>query len=445
LISDPGQTRPPTAIVATALALCVVLDAPATADETNQLPIDVAQIDTLAADIATIHGVTLGKPVQTMVLEPDKLRERLRELITKDYDPEALVDEGRLMVRLGLLSAGTCYEEVVYGVLEQQVVGLYDPYREQLLLVGGSTEAMMREVLVHELTHAVQDQGFDLGARLEPVPGQMDARTGLQAVSEGDALLMEQIVGGMLAPASITADQLRAMMELMSEPGDPFLKAPSFIREALLFPYVYGFVLVRRAYQAGGYAAVNDLLTHPPASSEQVIHPERIGIDDPVTVQLSCPGDLADLYRDAASDVMGEFSLRTWLEQFIDEAEASRAVEGWGGDRYVFAWPSSSDVPIEHLDHGVLILMTVWDPSSTGDNDLEARQFAEALEHYIERRYAGGTLEGRTSGFVARIGADQLAVIERRDRKVLFVEGLPEMAPGALDAMIEQMWASTGP
>jgi hypothetical protein len=113
---------------------------------------------------------------------------------------------------------------------------------------------------------------------------------------------------------------------------------PPVLRESLLFPYTAGLSFVQ-TLQAGGWQAVNDAFAKPPASTEQVLHPEKyVAGEAPVDVTL--PADLAARmgsgWKVGLEDTLGEFQLRVWLDQATagsDAPTATQAAEGWGGDR----------------------------------------------------------------------------------------------------------------
>jgi hypothetical protein len=419
------------AVLAAALAL-----APAAVQPAGW---DGPEIQALARRIADEHGLALAQPVSWTVMEREKLRARLRQLVAAEYTPEDIVDEGRLLTRLGLLPAGTAYDQIIYGLLEEQIMGLYDPRTKELLLLAGASEAVLEGVLVHECTHAVQDMNFDLSALTERKPGAADRNAALEAVAEGDALLMEQVLTSILLPAGITVKQMKLLMQMAPMEGQAMAKAPGFLRSVLLFPYLYGYVLVRNVYAQGGYEAVNGLFENPPASTEQVIHPERLGQDPPVEVDLVLPSSLDALYRLAAEDVMGEFALSAWLEEWIVPHTAREAAAGWGGDRYAFLWPSSKQAGEGHLGHGLFVMMSAWDPGPEDDPDAEAVQFAAALAQYLEARHPTAEHDEAAGGRVFRLPGDQIAVIERRGSRVLFVEGAPSQWA---DDVVEAAWTS---
>ncbi len=400
---------------------------------------DVTQIQGLAKRIADTHGLKLPQPVSWTMMEREKLRARLRQLVSTEYTPEQIVDEGRLLTRLGLLPAGTAYDQIIYGLLEEQIMGLYDPRAKQLMLLAGASEAVLEGVLVHECTHAVQDMNFDLSALTQRKPGAADRNAALEAVAEGDALLMEQVLTSVLLPAGITVKQMKLLMQMAPAEGDAMAKAPGFLRSILLFPYLYGYVLVRETYARGGYEQVNALFLNPPESTEQVIHPERLGVDPPVEVDLHLPPSLTADYRLASEDVMGEFATSAWLEEWIVPHDAGEAAAGWGGDRYAFLWPSSKKVGPAHLGHGIFVMMSTWDEGPADDPGAEAAQFASALVQYLQARHPTAAHEVIEGGDVFRLPGDQVAVVERRGREVLFVEGVPS---ARMQDVAEAAWSS---
>src|SRR6185295_7170055 len=77
-------------------------------------------------------------------------------------------------------------------LLTSQVGGYYDPRRKYLITVKKDndmlSDKMQETVLVHELTHAIQDQHFDLIKYMDG-DSLTDKGAARQAVVEGDATL----------------------------------------------------------------------------------------------------------------------------------------------------------------------------------------------------------------------------------------------------------------
>jgi hypothetical protein len=168
---------------------------------------------------------------------------------------------------------------------------------------------------------------------------------------------------------------------------------PPILRESLTFPYDQGLQLVLRLQGAGGgWEAVNDAYEDPPASTEQVMHPEKYDEREaPVEVRL--PADLAAQLGQGWSatyeDTFGEFQFQVWLRNALDAATGNPAAAGWGGDR--FAVLEGPD------DAWALVMKTEWD----------------SVEDATEFQGAAGTAvgDGKHPGTVLPDGRSVLIVI----------------------------------
>ena len=94
-----------------------------------------------------------------------------------------------------------------------------------------------------------------------------------QAVYEGDAtLLMTQWAAANLTPADLVG--------LLSAASDPAAQAamnnaPAILRDTLTFPYNNGLAYISNIQSKGGWEAVNALYKKMPASTEQILHPDK--------------------------------------------------------------------------------------------------------------------------------------------------------------------------
>jgi hypothetical protein len=215
-------------------------------------------------------------------------------------------------------------------------------------------------------------------------------------------------------------ESLRAAM--MPVGGGEF-GVPDALLEVLSFPYVEGVAFVRRHWDDGGFAAVDNLFRHPPESTEQVIHPEKYrGADTSVTVKFGHSEEAFPGRRVAYEDTLGEFIVRVWLDEFVALTSAIEAAEGWGGDRIALLVPrgggepscaagasplddqlwlcgaapdcgSDADVRLAERQ-GWVVWATVWDPADE-DNPLgatgEAEEFRAAAVAALQRVLAGAT------------------------------------------------------
>src|SRR6185295_4896142 len=203
----------------------------------------------------------------------------------------------------------------------------------------------------------LQDQYYDLGKLAPKHPDNDDRSLAMQALIEGDAVLIQRL----WAQENLSADELGQLGQSGSTDSKLF-SAPLFIREQLLFPYGDGFNFVRRAYQTGGGSAgVDDVFRNPPDSTEQILHPEKYRTrEKPIEVTLP---DLAATmgagWRKINSNVMGELDFRLVLEQLTDTGRATRGSTGWGGDRWML---------LEKDGRQALVIKAVWDTENDARN-----------------------------------------------------------------------------
>jgi hypothetical protein len=318
--------------------------------------------DEIVGQVATIRQLPLESKVTTKALDQAGLDAFVVSSFKKDNPPAEIAAQEGLWKRLGLLPQGASLASLNEQLLSSQVLGLYDPETKALYVVarGGDIGALERFTMSHELDHALQDQHFDL-QKLDP-PGvfdQGDRSLAHVSVAEGDAtLLMTQWALQNLTPAD-----LGQIVKESSDPAQQQLLAsmPPIVSQGLQFPYSTGLTFVSGIYQAGGWTAVDALYADPPASTEQVMHPEKYAAHEspvPVSIDPGLGTAMGDGWTVAMQDTMGEFQLGVWLKGASASdptvsAAADAAAAGWGGDRVAYlTGPGGADVAV---------VKTAWD------------------------------------------------------------------------------------
>jgi hypothetical protein len=142
---------------------------------------------------------------------------------------------------------------------------------------------------------------------------------------------------------------------------------PPIIERDLNFPYVEGSRFVAALYEEGGWRLVDAAYADPPASTEQVLHPERyFDGDEPQPVALEPALDsLGGGWELVEESILGEFYLLAYLEQQLTPGLAATAAEGWGGDRYAVYYH-------ERSGQLVMVLRVAWDGLADADEFVEA-------------------------------------------------------------------------
>jgi hypothetical protein len=328
-------------------------------------------------------------------------RDEIQRAVIKNLDEGTSVTELHasevFFKKLGLVPADFHYRDLMVRLLTEQVAGYYEPKTQQFYLADWIDVDGQRPVMAHELTHALQDQHFNL-RRFDKWPkGDSDAELAAHSLIEGDATLAMVLY--------IANNPLRAMTFLkaigtMAGASEELNKSPRAIRESLLFPYQEGLNWTRELYRRGGWKEVSDAFATLPQSTEQILHPEKYFAHE-APVKMTLP-DLAlilnagdrsqesgargsagsqppapvsrDSWKRISSDVNGEWGLYLILDQFLKSpSESHRAAAGWGGDRFDLYENAAGEV--------VYVSLSAWDSQN------DAREFFDAYVKKLSLEY----------------------------------------------------------
>ena len=281
----------------------------------------------LAAFVERERGLTFEHPVRVEFLSDAAFREEVTgaDELTEEEREELETIEAVLRA-MALVSGDVDLGSLVDELIGDGVVGLYDFEEERIVVRGEQMDDQRRSTVVHELTHALQDQHFDVGDR-EPETSGADAA--LTAVVEADAEAVESEWRETLSQEARRA--LEAADEATSEAAD-FEGVPDVFVELLGFPYIFGPDLLEAVVAERGATGRNELLRDPPTTEEHVVLPrtylQRDRARDVPTPSLSDDEEAID---DTEGD-FGMMSLVVVLAERIDFGRAWRAVQGWSGD-----------------------------------------------------------------------------------------------------------------
>jgi hypothetical protein len=273
--------------------------------------------------VESARGLRFLRPVDVAVLSDFAFRRKLSDGGAVD-EPEADAEEGVLRA-LGLLDPG----DDLGGVADldpDAVAGFYDTDTKELVVRGVRLTPFVRQVLVHELTHALDDQHFGLNRDLV----DDEAALAFEALAEGDATSVERRYVASLPPAERKAADHEE--DATFGGGDP-VNLPEVVVALADFPYDDGAELVEALRRAGGTGRVDAAFGAPPTTSAEVLHPDRFLAG---RSRVPAPPVVA-AGRVVEEGVLGELVLRLVVSGSVPEAEAGRAAAGWAGDRYV-AW-----------------------------------------------------------------------------------------------------------
>ena len=263
----------------------------------------------------------------------DQKRFRARLLADAGDDKTDVETSGRVLRAVGLLSKDDDLYSILLRFVGESVVGFYDPKTGQLVLRGTEVTPYVRATLVHELTHALDDQWFTL-ERPALDHGNDEAALAFTSLVEGNAVRVEEAFrAGMRA-----SDRARADAEEARAASDVDVSGvPRVVQEAVTFPYVSGPRFVHALLADGGEPRVDAALQHPPTTSADILDPASwlAGRRPRPVAPPAADGPVVD------KGIFGQSSLQETLEPVVGTEEATSAAAGWAGDAYV-AWSAAA-------------------------------------------------------------------------------------------------------
>jgi hypothetical protein len=295
---------------------------------TTTAPADELQaaVRELSDFVARRRGRPFEHQVDVELLDDDAFVDRLRK--DEDEDKASVEESERLLRAVGLLDGDDDLVRAVDRATEEGVLGFYDPKEDALVVRGSDLSAGVRSTLVHELTHAWDDQHFELD---RPALDEADDESGFgfSALVEGNATRVEDAWRDSLSgedQAELRSDDSSAADRL--DTAD----VPQIVLQLLTLPYVAGSSLTETLASAGGEQRVDAAFRAPPTTSEQVLDPTKYvaGAEPAVSVpEPAADGPVQD------RGVYGAAGVLLTLVDHIATDDAQRAAQGWGGDRYV--------------------------------------------------------------------------------------------------------------
>lgn len=290
------------------------------------------RVERLVSFVEDERGHRFKHPVFVDFLTPEEYTdETTSDADDVDEDERAELDRfaGELRA-LGVASGKIDLFAAYNAVSDSGTLAFYDPTEQRVRVRGTELTVGLRVTLVHELTHALQDQHFDL-ERIYDDELDSSASTAFRALIEGDALRIEEAyssdalnIADRSAYDREYAGQLEASIEAT---GD----VPPFVTASFTVPYLLGEPFVRMLVNKGGNKAVDRALRSPPTTEEHLFDPASFLADE----------DGEDIDLDLADDVEvlddGPFGSPSWylvLAERIDPKVAFAAALGWAGDSY---------------------------------------------------------------------------------------------------------------
>jgi hypothetical protein len=319
--------------------------------DTKKLFASVDRIFAFAAEDTGMpkHAAVKRRLVSKADVEKDTTRQLAKEEFAKSFAQEELS-----MKKMGFLPRDFNLKEFLVKSTGQEIAAYYDDESKTISLLNWVPFDQQEPILAHELTHALQDQNYDLAKwmKAEPKPdgnqtrGPLkingDSQIARKAVVEGQAMVV--YMDYLLKPLGRSVEDTPQLIYQMEDPAVKVVidsqlmhEAPMILREMGTFAYRGGLIFEGELlHQGGTKMAFAGAFARPPRNSHEVLQPEAY-IRGEKLPPLAIP-DLEEVlnnqYATYDSGGIGELDVRALLKQYGERKVSDEVSSEWQGGAY---------------------------------------------------------------------------------------------------------------
>jgi hypothetical protein len=298
--------------------------------------------------------------VKRRLVGRDEVESYVTNHTSEDEDAKRLRRSELVLKKFGLLPRDFDLGKFLVVLLKEQVAGYYDPKTKTVNLLDWLGTEQQKPVLAHELTHALQDQSFNLEKYMKPADADLakkkeitaqdiendEVSTARQAVVEGQAMVV--LVDYMLEPMGLSlkdspqvVQSLKDGMLVGTADAVQFQNAPIYMKEALTFPYRYGIDFIADLLvKDGKEKAFADLFRNPPRTTRQIMEPQTY-LSGERLEPMNVPDFRSVLKNYDRFDVgaVGEFDVAVLIDQYAGAQISNQLYPHWRGGYYFAVRP----------------------------------------------------------------------------------------------------------
>ena len=402
----------PALVLAATIPVCaaVAQSTPATPPPSAQTPEkritpDQAQelfksVDALLHFASSTTGLEIKSPVKRALSSRAEVEAYLQDKLNDDKDAKRMEQSEVVLKKFGLLDRDFQLRPFLMELLKEQIAGYYDPKTKTVYILNWVDPETQKPVLVHELTHALQDQRVHLESWSDQTPEDVshnasednehlardEMDTARDAVTEGQAMAV--FVNYALRPSGqtlLTAPEIVQKMEdqMNSTADSPVLaRAPLLLSQSLIFPYQEGLGFTQDLWMDKGRdAAFAGALDHPPSSSWEVMNPRYYEQhrQPPVLLMPNIHPLVDARYRPIDIGQIGQLDLRILATLYGGASAARKLTPAWDGGIYWAGQLRSATAQQQSQTGSVALLyLSAWTSAAAARvfASLEARELA---------------------------------------------------------------------
>jgi len=171
-------------------------------------------VSELVAFVEVTRNLEFATLVEVLLQDEAQFQAELGDYLDGELDVEALAESERIYRALGLTPPDQDIEPLLREFLLRRTLGYYEADTGTVRVIKG-LGPLTESVLVHELTHALEDQNFDLDT--ERFEGREDeSQLAFESVVEGNAAFVESTFVEQLSDSEQT--ELRLAQAALAPP-----------------------------------------------------------------------------------------------------------------------------------------------------------------------------------------------------------------------------------
>ncbi len=399
-------------------------------------------------------------PVKKAMVNRAAVEKYIDDKFQDDIERKRFERSELVLKKFGMLPRTFDLHTFLVKLLGEQVAGYYDEDTKTINLLDWVELEMQRPVMAHELTHALQDQSFDLGKLTKKNEAiekrgpedpnaliKIDEESGCRsAVMEGQAMIV--FLDYVLAPAGHTVEDSPKFVDLMlsqmdkSEDSPLLASAPLLIKEELVFPYSRGMKFIATLLASGGKKlAYTGVLERMPATSREILEPQEYLAGHRVPpLLLPDVGFLKKDFDAFDAGAMGELDVSILLKQYANAKVAGRLSPEWrGGSYYAAGRKGAKPADPGSTGHIGLLYVSKW------SSDKAAEEFAKVYASSLPQRYSKLERAPATSPTRDKYtSSDGLIILEQHGDLLVITESFDEpTADKLIAAAVKQTQQTT--
>jgi hypothetical protein len=363
-----------------------------------------ASVDHILDFVSRDTGYARRNPVKREILSREKFQKEFAGHASDEEQQrqQQLIEQSEIvMKKFGLLPPAFTLKGYASTEAPKMLAAFYRFSDKTMYLFDWIPLESQKHIMAHELTHALQDQNFDLTKFMLRKPeanrptmptmsltntDDSERSAAYRAVMEGQASLVEAeyILHQAGAPEDMgpqLLDRIRNQMENRDKPVYVHA-APRVLMESIAFPYNEGSVFeLEVLHKAGRKAAFAGVFARPPISTHEILEPDAYLAQKRVpdfTIPDLRPV-LGSTFEPYDTGSMGEFDVQVMAEEFGRENDLYSVVPFWNGGGYVAVKKAGLKGEVTTADIGLLYVSNWKSPQA-------AKRFAQIYKAALPKR-----------------------------------------------------------